>query len=179
MLGIIAGRWRQALFEPTASPGTLPMNQPSRDVPGVVAPPPILYAAGLVVGLLLHHWYPLPWLPPTAGRLLGGAAILLGLGGFAAIAAFRRAGTSPSPYEPTSRLVTAGPYRFSRNPMYLSFTLWYVGISCWADSLWPLLFLPLVLLVMHRGVITREEAYLERRFGDEYRQYRDRVRRWV
>jgi len=155
------------------------MDEPTRDLPGIVAPPPVLYAAGLVVGLLVQHWYPRPWLPPGAARLLGAAAILLGLGGFAAIAAFRRAGTSPNPYRPTSRLVTAGPYRFSRNPMYLAFTLWYVGISCWANSLWPLLLLPLVLLVMHRGVIMREAAYLERRFGDEYRQYRDRVRRWL
>jgi protein-S-isoprenylcysteine O-methyltransferase Ste14 len=155
------------------------MNEPRRDLPGIVAPPPLLYAAGLAVGLLVQHRNPQPLLPPAAGRLLGVAAILLGLGAFAAIAAFRRAGTSPNPYRPAGRLVTAGPYRLSRNPMYLGFTLWYVGISCWANSLWSLLLLPLVLLVMHQGVIAREEAYLERRFGDEYRQYRARVRRWL
>ncbi|MFI5210728.1 MAG: methyltransferase family protein, partial [Gemmatimonadales bacterium] len=69
--------------------------------------------------------------------------------------------------------------RFSRNPMYVGMTLLYLGIALWANSLWPLLLLPAVLVVMRRGVIAREEAYLERRFGDEYRSYRARVRRWL
>ncbi|HEU5040160.1 MAG TPA: isoprenylcysteine carboxylmethyltransferase family protein, partial [Gemmatimonadales bacterium] len=77
------------------------------------------------------------------------------------------------------RLVTDGPYRFTRNPMYLGFTLWYLAGTAWVNSLWLLVLLPVVLLVMQRGVITREEAYLERRFGREYTEYRARVRRWL
>lgn len=155
------------------------MTAPNRDISGIIAPPPLLYAGALAVGLLVHHWYPRRLLPPAAARPLGLAALVLGLVGFLAILAFRRAGTSPNPWRPTQRLVTGGPFRFSRNPMYLGFTLWYLGITCWVNSLWPVLLLPLVLFLMQWGVIVREEAYLERRFGDEYRHYRQRVRRWL
>jgi protein-S-isoprenylcysteine O-methyltransferase Ste14 len=96
-----------------------------------------------------------------------------------AVLAFRRAGTHPQPWRPATALVVTGPYRFSRNPMYVGATLFYIGISFWVNSLWPLLLLPVVLVIMSRGVIAREEAYLERLFGDEYRSYRSRVRRWL
>jgi protein-S-isoprenylcysteine O-methyltransferase Ste14 len=96
-----------------------------------------------------------------------------------AILAFRRAGTSPNPWRPTTAMVTGGPYRLSRNPMYLGFTLLYLGAACWANSLWLLLFLPVILALMQQLVILREERYLERRFGAEYVGYRNRVRRWI
>ena len=91
----------------------------------------------------------------------------------------RRAGASLRPNEPTSSLVVEGPYRSSRNPIYLSFTLFYGGITALANSLPSALLLPFVLFVMRRGVIEREERYLERIFGEEYLRYIARVRRWA
>ena len=84
-----------------------------------------------------------------------------------------------SPYEPTTALVTEGPYCFTRNPLYLGLTLTYGGISALANALWATLLLPFVLVVMRRGVIDREERYLERAFGEEYIRYKARVRRWI
>ncbi len=97
-------------------------------------------------------------------------------------AARRRAAPVPlqlRPDKPTSSLVVEGPYRFSRNPIYLGFTLFYGGITALASSLPSALLLPFVLVVMRRGVIEREERYLEREFGEEYLRYKARVRRWI
>jgi protein-S-isoprenylcysteine O-methyltransferase Ste14 len=84
-----------------------------------------------------------------------------------------------SPYKPTSALVVDGPYRYSRNPIYLADALIYIGISVVIDTLWPILLLPIALAVLQQGVIAREERYLERKFGDQYRQYQASVRRWL
>ena len=146
---------------------------------GVVAPPPLLYAVPLVVGLLLQHWHAWPIVASGGTTFLGVVLVLSGLVGAPAITAFRRASTSPKPWVPSTALVTTGPYRFSRNPMYLGFTLMYLGVAVWANTLWPLLFLPLVLVAMHYGVILREEAYMASTFGAAYEEYRTRVRRWV
>ncbi len=151
----------------------------ARQTAGVIAPPPLLYAVPLAVGLLLQHWHPIRLPSPDIARLIGIASVLLGLVGFPAIVAFRRANTSPKPWEPTTALVTSGPYRISRNPMYLGFTLLYVGVSLWANAAWPLFFLPVVLAVMLFGVIRREETYLVRVFGPDYVAYCRRVRRWL
>ena len=159
------------------------MPQPSKEgspaTAGVVAPPPLVYAVPLGVGLLLQRWHPLHVLTPTAATIVGIVCVSLGLVGFPAILAFHRAHTSPQPWVPSTALVTSGPYRFTRNPMYLGFTLLYVGVAFWANAGWPLLLLPLVLVVMHYGVIVREEAYLARTFGQDYERYRQRVRRWL
>lgn len=110
---------------------------------------------------------------------IGIGALVLGMVLFPALQSFRRANTSPKPWKPTTALVTDGPYRLTRNPMYLGFTLLYLGISFWVNSAWPLFFLPLILVIMQRAVIAREEAYLETLFGDDYRVCRRRVRRWI
>ena len=91
----------------------------------------------------------------------------------------RQAGTNVDPYRPATAIVTGGPYRFTRNPIYVGFTLMYVGIFALANALLPILLLPAVQQLMRRGVIEREERYLERKFGDEYLQYKERVRRWI
>lgn len=145
----------------------------------VVAPPPLLFGMPLMAGLLLDWWRPLPFLPAGTAHLIGGVLAAGFLVGAPAVIAFRRAGTSPNPWRATSALVTSGPYRFTRNPMYLGMLLLYLSVTCWADTLWPFFFLPFVLGVMQVGVIRREEAYLEGLFGDEYRAYRSRVRRWL
>lgn len=162
-----------------ARPVTVPDLEGVRDTAGVIAPPPLIYLLPLVAGLLLDRWAPIGGVPSGPARLVG----TLCLAGFAiavfALVAFRRAGTRPEPWKPTTALVTAGPYRFTRNPMYLGFTLLYLGLALWFGGYWTLLLLPLVLLLMVRGVIQREEAYLSRLFGAEYDAYRQRVRRWM
>ena len=155
------------------------MNTNRAETSGVVAPPPLLYAVPLAAGLVVQHYRPQPVLPSAAGRVLGIGFVGLGFIAFAAVAAFRRAGTSPNPWKPVSALVVSGPYRWTRNPMYVGLTLWYLGITAWVNALWPLLALPMALLTMHYGVIRREEAYLERQFGEEYRRYKATVRRWL
>ena len=154
-------------------------TRPPASTSGVVAPPPLIYAVPLVAGLLLQHWRPMPFVPGWAAVPVGIACALFGLLGLPAVLAFHKAKTSPNPLRPSTAVVTTGPYRFSRNPMYVGITLLYVGVAIWVNTVWPLLFLPVILIVMHYGVIVREEAYLERTFGEEYRQYRQRVRRWL
>ncbi len=146
---------------------------------GVLAPPPLIYAGPLALGLLLQRWHAVRLLPARLAAPVGIAVLLLGLIGLPAVLAFRRAGTSPKPWKPTTALVTTGAYRLTRNPMYLGFTLLYLGATFWVNTAWPMIFLPLVLILMHYGVIAREEAYLERVFGDEYHTYKRRVRRWL
>lgn len=154
------------------------MDRDPQDIPGVVAHPPLLYAGGLLLGLVLYHFLPQAILPDRFARALGILCVLASVVGFAGLWAFLRAGTSPDPFVPSGTLVVSGPYRWTRNPMYLGFTLLYLGISLWVNALWPLLLL-VVLFAIQRGVIAREEAYLERRFGDGYRAYRTKVRRWL
>ena len=155
------------------------VRSPSAPTAGIRVPPPIIYAVPLVVGLLIHRWHPIRILPIGLGAPIGIGALLLGMVGFSAVLSFRRAKTSPKPWKPTTALVTDGPYRLTRNPMYLGFTLLYLGIAFWVNSVWPVFSLPLILVVMQRAVIAREEAYLATLFGDEYRAYRRRVRRWI
>ena len=147
---------------------------------GVIAPPPLIYAGALAAGLLAKALFPVPFLPRAVARALGwpltGGGLLLILLGRRAL---RDAKTNVNPYEPTTALVTGGPYRFTRNPLYLGLTLMYGGISALANALWAALLLPFVLVVMRRGVIEREERYLEGIFGEEYVRYKARVGRWL
>jgi protein-S-isoprenylcysteine O-methyltransferase Ste14 len=151
-----------------------------RDNPGVIAPPPLIYLGPLVFGLLLNRRFPAPFLPRGLARLLGWP--LLGGGLFLMVWFFRtmrRADTPVSPHKPVSSLVVEGPFRYTRNPGYLSLAMTYAGLACLANALWVILLLPVTLLVIQRGVIEREERYLERKFGEEYLRYKARVRRWV
>jgi protein-S-isoprenylcysteine O-methyltransferase Ste14 len=150
------------------------------DNPGVIAPPPFIYAGSLATGLLVNRRLRLRFLPRRLGRTLGLLLIFCGfLVGFSGFREVRRAGSNVDPYKPVTAVVTGGPYRFTRNPMYLGFTLMYVGISALANALLPLLLLPAILQLMKRGVIEREERYLERKFGEEYLQFKESVRRWI
>ena len=154
--------------------------------PGVRFPPPLLFLTGYGAGLLLHRELPLPvaGAEPTDGyavwRMLGWVLVAGGLVlALSAVAAFRRARTSIFPNRPASALVVSGPYRFTRNPMYLSLTLLYLGGVLLANTLWPALLLPVVLVVLYLAVIRREERYLAAEFSDAYTTYRARVRRWL
>jgi protein-S-isoprenylcysteine O-methyltransferase Ste14 len=112
--------------------------------------------------------------------LLGWPLLACGIGvNLWFIVTMMRAHTPLDPRQPTRQVVTWGPFRLSRNPGYASLALIYVGVASVVNTLWPFLFLPAVLGVIQRGVIAREERYLERKFGAEYRQYKARVRRWI
>jgi protein-S-isoprenylcysteine O-methyltransferase Ste14 len=147
---------------------------------GVKIPPPLLYLATLALGILASAWYPLTALPRVLAWTLGGALIAAGIviGPVWGMATLRRAGTTVRPDRASSRLVTTGPFRFSRNPLYLSLTLVYAGLALAANAVWALLLLIPLLFVIQRFVIRREEAYLARAFGAEYARYRAQVRRW-
>lgn len=155
---------------------------PSRG-PGVHFPPPLLFVSGFGAGLLLHRAWPLPLFPggrPFPVLILAWAVFLLG-GGFGAwgLATFWRARTAVIPNQPATSLVLSGPYRFSRNPMYVGLSSMYMGLALWRNALWPVLLLPLVLLLLWRTVIRKEERYLSEAFGPPYTDYLRRVRRWL
>jgi protein-S-isoprenylcysteine O-methyltransferase Ste14 len=156
------------------------MPSDDRDKAGVVAPPPVIYLGALVFGLLLNRRFPVPFLPRGIARILGWPLLSAGLllmGWFER--AMRHAGTPANPYKPVSHIATEGPFRYTRNPAYLAMTMIYTGITGLANALWAILLLPVALLVIQRGVIEREERYLERKFGEEYLRYKARVRRWI
>jgi len=136
--------------------------------------------AGLAVGLALDGRLTDPRANSTPLVLVGLACVLAGLLlGLTALGLFRREGTKPEPWKPSSALVTGGVFRFTRNPMYLGMLLLYAGGALMAGG--PLTLGPLILvfLILNFYVIGREEAYLERRFGEAYAAYRERVRRWL
>ena len=148
-----------------------------------VARPPLLYLACLLLGFALDRVLPLPLALPAAVLFhwtVGGGLILIGaviLG--AGVRNFSRADTPVPSNQPVRALVTTGIHRLSRNPIYIGMLLLYAGIGMAARSPWVLvLALPLV-IILHYGVIAREEAYLEQRFGETYRDYKARVRRWL
>lgn len=155
-------------------------TEPPRDVAGVVAPPPLIVLAAIALGLLLHYVHPLPLRPASWRPLLGVLVALTGLVLIGlSLSTLRRARTPAEPWKPTRAIVHAGPYRASRNPIYLGFALVHLGIALAVNSLWLLVTLVLALVVLTWGVIRREERYLERRFGEEYTEYKARVRRWL
>ena len=156
------------------------MPSDEQDKAGVAAPPPLIYLGPLIFGLLLNRRFPIPFLPRRIARSLGwpllsGGVLLIGWFGWT----MRRAGTPASPYKPVSHMVTEGPFHYTRNPAYLSMTMIYTGIASLANALWAILLLPVVLLGIQRGVIEREESYLEHKFGEEYLRYKAQVRRWI
>lgn len=159
------------------------MDEPAPAHPGVRYPPPLLFVFGLGAGWLLHRAYPLPLLGAdarTAGVVLGwGGVLLWAVLTVSAVSSFRRARTAIIPNRPATMLVLGGPYRFTRNPMYLALVLLYLGVGLLINSIWTLLLLPLVLLILYVTVIRREERYLAAAFGASYDVYRAQVRRWI
>ena len=151
------------------------------DVPdlGFIRPPRV-YLASLVMGALLQFAMPLPFLPRTFNVALGAALVVVAIALFSySVAQLRAAGTPVPARKPTTAIVRTGPYRFSRNPIYLAFSLFQLGIAIWVNSLWLLATLVGAVALVHCVVIRREEHYLERRFGAEYLDYKAAVRRWL
>ena len=150
--------------------------------PAVAVHPPVLFPALLLVGLLLEEFVPLSvgeW-PEWLRFGVGGGAVVaaVALAGWAMLT-FQRAGTSIPTFRPALGLVVGGPYRFTRNPMYVGLVLLLAGLGFVLASAWVLLLAPVFVVLLDRLVIAREEAYLAARFGEPYRRYRAGVRRWI
>jgi protein-S-isoprenylcysteine O-methyltransferase Ste14 len=153
-------------------------NRP--DHPNVKIPPPLIYATAFVLGLWLGRAVPVTVLPKTPSHIAAIVCFALwAVLGAWSIGLFRRAHTGFLPMRSATTLVISGPYRVTRNPMYMALACLYVGLALWFDVFWALVLLPLVLAAIQYYVIVREEEYLESKFGDEYRQYKARVRRWL
>lgn len=153
----------------------------SSDSSGAVVRPPIAWLLAAGCGLVLDRLYPLPFLPAAVpGGLVGGIVFLAGLALLIwSATTFSRAGTEIPTTRPTTTIVEAGPYRFTRNPIYSGMFLGLIGLAIAFDTLWLLILLVPFYLVIRFGVVAREEAYLERKFGDVYLAYKARVRRWL
>jgi protein-S-isoprenylcysteine O-methyltransferase Ste14 len=160
---------------------TTPEFTTQPDVPKLgFARPPLVYLAAIALGKLIQFAIPLPLLPPILALPVGIPFVLIAIGLFLySTAKFRAAGTPVPARKPTTAIVRTGPYRFTRNPIYLAFSLLQLGIAIWANSLWLLGTLAVAMALMHIIVIPREEQYLERRFGNEYLDYKASVRRWI
>jgi len=140
----------------------------------------LVFGVFLLGGVLLGRAFRYQLMPRPIALPIGGALALIGVMLFAwAALSFQKAATPMVPYMPTSAIIDSGPFAFTRNPVYVGMTILYIGITLLFNTLWPLLLLPFALLVMQRGVVEREERYLERKFGDEYLSYKSRVRRWL
>ena len=150
------------------------------DNPNVIAPPPLIFLSGLLVGGIVSRFFPSPFLPTNFSFVAG---FLFAIAGLVIIAAafvkMRRAQTNVEPWKPTTAIIGDGVYGVSRNPIYLGMFLIYMGASFLFNSFWFLPPLVLVLFLIHYGVIRREETYLERKFGGEYLNYKNRVQRWI
>ena len=151
------------------------------DAADVRIPPPVLYLVAVILGVLLHWQWALGFAPGSSlpialgvAVICGGVAILMG-----AFSIFRRMGQHPDPRKPTPRIARDGPYRFTRNPMYVGTSLIQVGLGIALGNAWiVLLLLPVVVLIHYRAILP-EERYLERKFGDEYASFKASVRRWI
>lgn len=164
---------------------TAPQNSGPPNASGEVANlgyvrPPLVYLVSLVVGVLVQLAAPLPFFPRTLAAPLGASLLVVALGLlYFSAAKFRAAGTPVPARKPTTAIVRTGPYRFSRNPIYLGFSVLQLGVAIWVNSLWLLATLVGALALMHYVVIPKEEQYLERKFGAEYLDYKASVRRWL
>jgi protein-S-isoprenylcysteine O-methyltransferase Ste14 len=142
--------------------------------------PPWIYLSAIALGLLLHAAWPMALVSRAVSTPLGGAMVLIAVGLFlSAVRTFRTAGTPVPGDRPTATIVRTGPYRYSRNPIYLSFSLLHLGVACWVNSLSLFVTLVPAMALMSFAVIPREERYLEARFPSEYVAYKAAVRRWL
>lgn len=155
----------------------------TNETPDILVFPPLLAAAGPVAAALLGWLLPLRLLPPLglSGIAVPGALLLVAGGALAfwGKRTFEKAATNVNPHRPALRLVENGPYRFTRNPMYLGIVLAELGLALALSLDWLLLLTPVIWAVLHWGVVLREEAYLTRRFGQPYTDFLSRTRRWI
>ena len=155
--------------------------QETTDHSGVPIHPPLFFLSALLLGVVIDDRVrSFPVFLNDRWRWLGLIPLVIGFG---IVATGRRAlirqGTNVNPTQPTTAIVETGPFRFTRNPLYLGLTLLYIGLSLLLNTWWSVFLLVPIWLVMHFAVVRREEAYLERKFGQTYLVYRQRVRRYL
>lgn len=155
-------------------------NAGAEDHAGVAFHPPILLAASLAIGFLSRWIAPLSFLPERVSSMFGPVVVVLSFGIclWAVLTMFRGKASIPT-HKPTDTIVVRGPFRFSRNPIYLSMVLLILGLGIWTNSLWFLILAIVSVPLLTWGVISREERYLERKFGERYASYKSCVRRWI
>ena len=156
------------------------MTEQNLDHAQVMVPPPLVFL-GYLIGALVVNWavpFPEPWI--FAFRIIGAVMVVAGffLAG-SAISQMRKSHTSPDPHQPVNALVTSGPYRFTRNPIYLGFLLIYLGFTMAAGTWWGWLGSPFLIWSVTNSVIQPEEVYLDDKFEEQYKEYCSRVRRWI
>ncbi len=154
-----------------------------KDRPDILFPPPLGWLIALILSFALDRWLPIglmpayPWMPGiVTGVVILVFAIYTNIGGFLA---FRRAGTNVNPYRPALRVVTDGPFRYTRNPMYLGMVTSILSLALLFSNLWALILAACLWAVLHHGVVRREERYMEARFGEDYRALLATTRRWL
>lgn len=142
--------------------------------------PPLLTLIHIAAAFLLQWLLPLPLPLPAFIRVLGGVLVIGSLAlAFSAVRQFSRVHTTLHPHGPVTSVVTSGPYRFTRNPIYVCYVCLLIGFPLALNSYWGVMLSPLLVLLLDRLVIQHEEAYLERKFGRVYLDYKSRVRRWL
>ena len=154
--------------------------KPDKDHPNIIAPPPLIFFGCALASWLLQHLFPLRVMSYSLSLPIG-IALACVAGSLVVWAALimKERGTNVRPDRPSQTIVTSGPYRFTRNPMYLSLCLLQLGLGFILDGWIPLLFIIPLALILHFGVIVREEQYLESKFGEQYSVLKKTVRRWV
>ncbi|MCA8926839.1 MAG: isoprenylcysteine carboxylmethyltransferase family protein [Alphaproteobacteria bacterium] len=159
--------------------GMLDIWKRDPDSPDIVALPPVIHAVGFLAGYACNIWWGWSF---GVGRALGIGWLLVAAAGLLAVWAawcFRRAGTNIPPHQPATALVTDGPYRATRNPMYVALAVAQIGLAGVLDAPAVLLALVVIVPLMHWGVVLREEAYMEAKFGEAYRAYKQATKRYV
>ena len=156
------------------------LSEQSPDRAAVAFHPPILLLICIVGGFVERWLVPVSFLPDGLAPLIGIPLVVgaLALFGWAVIT-MRRGGASVPTHTPTAAIVASGPYRFSRNPIYLAMMLLLIGLGCWTNSIWFLAWTVVATILLTYFVIKREEEYLERKFGEAYLGYKRGVRRWI
>jgi protein-S-isoprenylcysteine O-methyltransferase Ste14 len=152
-----------------------------KDAPDIVVLPPVLVGGVLLVGIALHYTvWTVTLMPVVIARPLGLTLfVAAGLLAHSAQGAMARVGTNILPTQPTLAIATDGPYRVTRNPLYIAALGVYLGVTLWVDGLAPLLLVVPVAWILHWGIVLREERYLHAKFGATYEAYRSQVRRWL
>lgn len=154
--------------------------QIEQDSAQVRFPPPLILLSCVLLGAALNWFYPAPFVPELLRWVVGGFLIFFGIAVILYCAGmFKKKGTNIEPWKKTSQIITSGVYRFSRNPIYLSFVIIGIGIGFAVNSIWIILMMIPLVLIISRFVIAKEERYLEAKFGKLYLSYKHKIRRWI
>ena len=158
------------------------VDSPEKDGASVRIPPPLVFLVLVIAGVLLHR-YAMPLSTGMGQGARTGLAVIPGVLGLllmgAAFVHFRRTGQDPKPWEPTPEIISGGIYRLSRNPMYLGMALVQAALGIGLDNWWMVILIPVSLAIVYVTAVRPEEAYLERKFGEQYTRYKGTVRRWI